>query len=204
MSEGNGNGALYLFGISRTRGWRGIERRSAGLERVRYRDLEAVVKQSAFELPADHDAAASEHQRVLDGLIKRSTVLPMPVGVLFKNRRALIRMMQEEYLIIDEGLSLLDGNWEMRLHITCKAVGEVEDALEDEAMRVYAELRRFAKAAVPFPKPEDKLASVAFLVDRMNWPEFVERIEDFAAHHGALNFDVTGPWPAYDFVRVVT
>ena len=35
------------------------------------------------------------------------------------------------------------------------------------------------------------------------WVEFVERIEDYGAHHPSLTFDVTGPWPPYDFVRLV-
>ncbi|MGQ0813916.1 MAG: GvpL/GvpF family gas vesicle protein [Gemmatimonadota bacterium] len=46
--------------------------------------------------------------------------------------------------------------------------------------------------------------SAAFLVDRASWVEFIERIEDFGAHHRRFTFDVTGPWPAYDFVRIVS
>ena len=31
----------------------------------------------------------------------------------------------------------------------------------------------------------------------------LNRIEDFGTHHPNLSFDVTGPWPPYDFVRIV-
>ena len=34
-------------------------------------------------------------------------------------------------------------------------------------------------------------------------PYFIERIEDFDSQYFDLGFDVTGPWPPYDFVRVV-
>lgn len=199
------NGAYYLYGVVRSRGgWRGKERRNPELQRVRYRDIEAVVRPAAFELPPDHATAVRDHQQVLETLLHRTTVLPAPVGVLFNGRRPLIRLLQDQYLIFDEGLSLLDGHWELRLHITGTGTAEELVALEDEAMSVYSELRRFARAAVPMPQAEGKLASAAFLVDRTSWVEFIERIEHFGAHHRNLTFDTTGPWPAYDFVRIVT
>ena len=203
MSEETESG-LYLYGVTRARGWRGSERRNTELQHIRYRDIEAIVRPAAFELPSDHDAALTEHQRVLEALMRRYTILPTPVGIIFKGRRALIRWLQDQYLVLDEGLSLLDGHWELRMHVTGAAVGDDETRLSDDAMAVYSELRRFARAAVPFPSENGRLASAAFLVDRTSWVEFVERIEDFNAHHKELSFEITGPWPAYDFVRVVT
>lgn len=195
---------LYLYGVVRARGWRGFERRSSEIQRVRYRDIEALVKPTGFELPRDVDAGLAHHQKVVEGMMRRMTVLPSPFGVVFKGKRPLIRMLQDQYLVFDEGLSLLDGHWELRLHISSTQVGEVEDALGNEAMEIYTELRRFARAAVPFPSEGKRVLSAAFLVDRTSWVEFIERIEDFGVHHPALTFDVTGPWPAYDFVRMVT
>jgi len=195
--------ALYLFGFARARGWRGLERRNREVQRVRYRDIEAIVRPCAFELPTNDEDGIAQHQKMVEAVMRRATVLPVPFGVVFKGRRALIRFMEEQYLVFDEGLALLDGHWELRLHISASAVGEVEDALGDEAMDIYSELRRFARAAVPFAADDRRLVSAAFLVDRTTWVEFIERIEDFGAQHKDLNFDVTGPWPAYDFVRVV-
>lgn len=209
MSQENSSGekavdhnALYLLGLVRARGWRGLERRQRDVQRIRYRDIEAVVRPCAFELPQDADSGIAEHQKMVEAIMRRATVLPAPFGVIFKGRRPLIRFMEEQYLVFDEGLSLLEGHWELRLHISASAVGEVEDKLGDEAMDIYSELRRFARAGVPFPADDRRLVSVAFLVDRTNWVEFIERIEDFGTQHKDLTFDVTGPWPAYDFVRV--
>lgn len=195
---------LYLYGVVRARAFRGRERRRDGaVQRVRYRDLEALVREVPFVLPSDDGRAVDEHQRTVEMVMRRTTVLPAPFGIIFKGRRQLIKMMQDQYLILDEGLSLLDGHWELRLHITATAVGETEDNLSDVAMMIYAELRRFARAAVPFPSEGRRLVSAGFLVDRTTWVEFVERIEDFGSQYPDLGFDVTGPWPAYDFVRVV-
>lgn len=195
---------LYFYGVVRARAWRGRERRREGaVQRVRYRDMEALVRPVPFVLPSDSMRSVDEHQRIVEMVMRRTTILPAPFGIVFKSRRDLIKLMQDQYLVLDEGLSLLDGHWELRLHITASAVGEVADELGDVAMSIYAELRHFARAAVPFPKDTKRLASAAFLVDRTTWVEFVERIEDFGTHHPNLSFDVTGPWPPYDFVRIV-
>lgn len=202
--EQSGQGGLYLYGVVRARGWRGFERRSAEIQRVRYRDIEALVRPTTFQLPGSATEDIELHQKVVENVMRRTTILPAPFGVVFKGKRPLIRVLQEQYLVFDEGLSLLDGHWELRLHVSAAAVGEVEDALSDEAMTIYTELRRFARAAVPFPSQGKRVMSAAFLVDRTSWVEFIERIEDFGSHHAALTFDITGPWPPYDFVRVVT
>jgi hypothetical protein len=204
VTPSSGETGLYLYGVVRARAWRGRERRRDGsVQRVRYRDLEALVRDVPFVLPTDNTRSIDEHQRIVEMVMRRTTILPAPFGIVFKGRRQLIKMMQEQYLVLDEGLSLLDGHWELRLHISGAAVGEAHIELSDVAMNVYAELRHYARAAVPFPKEGNKLVSAAFLVDRTTWVEFIERIEDFNSHHPGLSFDVTGPWPPYDFVRIV-
>jgi hypothetical protein len=194
---------LYLYGIVRARVWRGLAPKYRALQRVRYRDIEALVRPSTFELPTDQDACIKDHQQVIETVMRRITILPAPFGVIFKGRRPLLRLLQEQYLVVDEGLSLLDGHWELRMHVSALGVGDRDD-MSDEALDVYAELRHYARAAVPLPSDDRRLLSAAFLVDRTSWVEFIERVEDFGKQHQALSFDVTGPWPAYDFVRIVT
>jgi hypothetical protein len=194
---------LYLYGVVRARMWRGLARKDRVLQRVRYRDIEALVRPSAFELPTDQAACIKDHQQVIDTIMRRITILPAPFGVIFKGRRPLLRLLQDQYLVVDEGLSLLDGHWELRMHVSAVGVGDRDD-MSDEALDVYTELRHYVRAAVPLPSEDRRLLSAAFLVDRTSWVEFIERIEDFGTQHRALSFDVTGPWPAYDFVRIVT
>jgi hypothetical protein len=112
-------------------------------------------------------------------------------------------MLQDQYLVLDEGLSFLDGQWELRLHIAAAEPGEdIELELSDLAMQLYSELRRRARAAVPFAAEGRRLLSAAFLVERGAWIDFVDRAEDLAAAHSEITFDITGPWPPYDFVRI--
>jgi hypothetical protein len=80
---------------------------------------------------------------------------------------------------------------------------EAAPELRDLASHVYAELRRLAHAAQPMPPDDGRIFSAAFLVARTAWVEFVERGEDLAAADPRLTLDITGPWPPYDFVRLV-
>ncbi|MGQ0814740.1 MAG: GvpL/GvpF family gas vesicle protein, partial [Gemmatimonadota bacterium] len=166
VEEQSEQSGLDLYGIVRARGMRGFERKKGELQHVRYRDIEALVTPTRFELPAHGPDALAQHQKVIEGVMRRATVLPAPFGVVFKGKRPLIRLLQDQYLIFDEGLALLEGHWELRLHIAVADGAEAVDAaMSDEAMDVYSELRRFARAAVPFPSEGTRVLSAAFLVD---------------------------------------
>lgn len=200
------NQAIYFYGVARARSWRGgriskIE--GEDVVRIRYRDLEALVKPVAYEM-VPHDAEnVNAHQRVVENAMRRGTILPVPFGIIFRGRRQLIRVLQEQYLVLDEGLSFVDGHWELRLHVSSATPGEVDEDLSDMAMECYSELRRYARAAVPLQREGKRIMTAAFLVERTTWIEFVERADDMGAAHPEMVFDVTGPWPPYDFVRTI-
>jgi hypothetical protein len=198
--------ALYFYGVARAKSWRGgriSKLEGEDIVRIRYRDLEALVRPVPYEVPGHSKDLVEAHQRVVETAMRRSTILPAPYGVIFRGRRQLIRLLQEQYLILDEGLSFVDGNWELRLHVSSTAPGEVDEQLGDLAMECYSELRRHARAAVPLQREGKRLMTAAFLVDRSTWIEFVERADDLGTSHPELSFDVTGPWPPYDFVRTI-
>ncbi len=196
--------ALYFYGVARTRTWRGgrISSTEGDVQRVRYRDIEALVSATSYDLPPFDEAHLLAHQRVLEAAMHRGTVLPAPFGIVFRGRRQLIHMLQDQYVALDEGLSFLDGYWELRVHISSPTAPEAAPELADAAMQIYSEMRRHARAAVPFPADGRRLVSAAFLVERSAWIEFVEHADDLGAAHPELSFDVTGPWPAYDFVHI--
>lgn len=196
------NDGLYMYGISRSRSWRaGATVQGEEVIRVRYRDLEALVRPVPYRVPELAQDSVAEHQRMVDATMRKGTILPAPFGLVFRGRRAVIRFLEDQYIVLDEGLAFLDGHWELRLHITGE--GEGRDDVE-LARHLYSELRRFTRAAIPLPADEERLLSAAFLVERSAWIEFVERTDDLNGEHPELNLDVTGPWPPYDFVRMVS
>jgi hypothetical protein len=197
---------LYLLGVQRAKTWRG--RRVArdddnDVVGVRYRDLEALVRLVAFEMPELDSDAVQGHQRAIETVARRSTILPAPYGIVFQGRRPLIRMLQEQYLIIDEALSFLDGMCEIRIHLTSADENEPDEGLVNIAAQLYSDLRRMARAAVPFPREGRRLLSAGFLVEKTAWVEFIQRAEDLGSSHTEILVDITGPWPPYDFVRFI-
>lgn len=203
-SEGTGTGAYYLYGVTRSRVWRPGPRDEAdGVQRLRYRGLEALTRSSLFETPQLDDTAVLGHQRVLDSALRRGTVLPAPFGIVFRNRRQVLRLLQTQYDVLQDGLEFLDGHWELRIHMLPATGQTVNAALSDLAMQVYTELRRGVRAGVPFAREDERrLLSAAFLVERTAWLDFMHRADDLGSQHPDLSFDITGPWPAYDFVRL--
>jgi hypothetical protein len=191
---------LYLYGVVRARArWSRGGGDHHPLTAVRYRELEALVRPVPYAVPELGDAELADHQKLVDRLMRRGTVLPVPFGLVFQGRRAILRFLEDQYIVLDEGLSFLDGHWEMRLHMTGDA--DLEE-LQGTATRLYTDLRRFARAAIPLRAQEGRILSAAFLVDRGSWIRFVEQADDLNRAHPELVFDVTGPWPPYDFVNV--
>lgn len=194
---------LYLYGVTRSRSWRGgAPGDREQVIRVRYRDLEALVRPVPFSVPDLDEARLADHQQMVDATMRKGTILPAPFGLVFRGRRAILRFLEDQYIVIDEGLAFLDGHWELRLHVT--ASGEDATGLNELTTHVYSELRRFARAAIPLRAGDGRLMSAAFLVERAGWIGFVERADDINATHPELTFDLTGPWPPYDFVRMQT
>ena len=197
---------LYLLGVQRAKRWQGRRVSRDDVEdtlRVRYRDLEALVKPMPFEAPEPEHALLQSHSRAVEHASRRGTILPAPFGIVFHGRRPLLRMLQDQYLVFDEALAFLDGQCEVRVHINAADSGEANDELLQVATQLYSDLRRSARAAVPFPREGKILLSAAFLVEKTSWVEFIQRAEDLASSNTDLTVDITGPWAPYDFVRFV-
>lgn len=200
-SATRGGSGLYLYGVTRSRGWRGgAQHGGEDLDAVRYRDLEALVRPARFEAPPLDDERLRSHQRAVEAAMRKETILPAPFGVVFRNRRLVIRFLEDQYIVLDEALALLEGHWELRLHILPGGGGAPD--LDELALHLFSELRRFARAAVQLEASGPRLLSAAFLVQRTAWIEFVERADDLGSTQSDIAFDITGPWPPYDFVKM--
>ncbi|MCI0433996.1 MAG: GvpL/GvpF family gas vesicle protein, partial [Gemmatimonadetes bacterium] len=106
-AEPGGKQGMYFYGVTRARGWRPVPLGRSDEEavvRVRYRDIEALVRPVAYEVPPLDEEHVQAHQRAVERAMRRGTVLPAPYGIVFAGRRQLIRMLQDQYLVFDEGL----------------------------------------------------------------------------------------------------
>lgn len=169
---------------------------------IRFRDLAALVYPGRVQTDSAEMEEIVAHHKRLDGLLQRETVVPAPFGVVFRTRRDVTRFLRERYGELGDALVFVEGRWEFRLHLAPED-GDFPDALAlDMATHIYAELRKLAHAAIPFPRDEPRTFTSAFLVDRMGTRTFLERVEEMARTNPDLSVDSTGPWPPYDFVTM--
>jgi hypothetical protein len=198
---------LLLRGVVRYRGHeRGLAKLAAAPEDqlVEHAGLAALVCAVPYRLPEWDRERVREHSTAIERAMRRSTIVPAPYGIVFQGREQVVDFLETQHVALDEALSFLDGTFEMRLHITPSGrhpdVSEGDQA--DQAAGFYTALRRRSRAAFTLPHSGRRILSAAFLVSRADWVSFVEYADEMDADHPEFQFDLTGPWPAYDFVTM--
>lgn len=191
-----------------------------GTQLVTVRELAAVVRPGAFGRSDPGDRDVDAYHEVIDAMSTHRTIVPAPVGAMFKSADQVARWLDTHYIALSEALLFLDNRCEARLHI-----GTADEAPADRAGRRGADregeraesraetaaqaaesfrfLRRSAVAAVPLRAADaTRLLSGAFLVDRARWEEFATAVGEQRQRYPGMRFELTGPWPPYDFVRM--
>jgi hypothetical protein len=176
---------------------------------IPFRDLCAVVsEQKAFALADSSQDSIIAHRAVIDSVFRNAPVLPAPVGVVFRTPDVIKRWMELHYVSLSDALAFVEDRAVARVHIL-RADGKPDELeagsdLAAAAAESLRALRRKAAASVPLRLEEvtGLALSAAFLVDRELWREFQVAVDEQRDAHQRLQFDVTGPWAPYDFVRM--
>lgn len=129
-------------------------------------------------------------------------VVPAPAGVVFASDEEVTRFLTESYATLRGALARVAGRWEFRLHVDVVEPAFPKPKALDLATHIYAELRRLAGAAMPTAPLGQRVLSAAFLVPRSASAAFRERVDHLSGLNSALQLELTGPWPAYDFVSM--
>jgi gas vesicle protein GvpL/GvpF len=179
----------------------------AGTELIAVRDLAAIVAESPYTAIEPNDERVTRVAEVITAYQARSAVLPAPVGVVFRSRESVLRWLELHYVALTDALSFVDDRVVGRVHVWRPGAPEDRDAGTDlasaaaESLRV---LRRSAVATVPLrmEKITGIVLSAAFLVEQELWKEFSAKVEEQRTVSPHLKFELTGPWPPYDFVHM--
>ena len=178
-----------------------------GTDLVGLRDLAAIVAEGPYSPPPLDDERVSLVAEIIGAYQARSAVLPAPVGVVFRTREAVHRWLELHYVALSDALSFVDGRAVGRVHVWRPGPADERDVGSDlaaaaaESLRV---LRRSAVATVPLrvEKLTGIVLSAAFLVEQELWKEFAAKVEEQGEQAPDLRFELTGPWPPYDFVNM--
>jgi len=180
-----------------------------GPKLIPFRDLCAVVsEQSTFVLNETSAELVDQHRAIVDAVFRGATVLPAPVGVVFRAPDVLKRWMELHYVSLSGALEFVDERAVARVHVV-RADGPTENLeagsdLASAAAESLRALRRYAVAAVPLRLEEvtGLALSSAFLVERSGWKAFLNAADEQQSAHHLLKFTVSGPWAPYDFVHM--
>lgn len=176
---------------------------------IPFRDLCAVVsEQRTFTLNETNAELVNQHRAIVDAVFKGATVLPAPVGVVFRAPDVLKRWMELHYVSLTGALEYVEDRAVARVHVV-RADASTDDReagtdLAAAAAESLRALRRYAVAAVPLRLEEvtGLALSSAFLVDRSAWKAFLAATDEQQAAYHLLKFSVSGPWAPYDFVHM--
>lgn len=174
-----------------------------GVRLVAHQDLAAIIC-TAPPAGADSDPlhVTARHWEVHRALLQ-GDVVPAPPGVVFNHDDEVVAFLTESYATLRAALARVAGRWEFRLHVDVVDAAFPHAKALDLATHIYADLRRLAGAAIPAPASEARILSAAFLVPRAASAAFRDHVEHLSQLNSALELDLTGPWPAYDFVQMV-
>jgi hypothetical protein len=200
--------ALRLYGVAAVESGH-TSSLAEGTMLTHYRALAAVVEPSTYALTSLDDSEMANYLRVLEEVHSHTSVLPAPPGTVFQSQSTLTRWLELHYFTLTEALSVIEGHAAARVSITMQGKHELETqksfaALAADSLRL---LRGQAAATVTLPKAdaddeEGVIARASFLIDTQRWQAFNDTVSKEAQRQSSLDFQVTGPWPPYDFVRM--
>lgn len=201
------NGALQLLAVVRAAGAQPEANSFAGdgstpVSLIVVGTLGALVRGGAYRIPRLTRAAVLEHHQLVDAAMRKQSLVPAPYGIIFRDAAAVEAFLGESLTPLDEALRTVDGRWEFRLHIRPFETDLEPSAISSLASHIYGELRRVARAAMPFREADRSASGAAFLINRADTKRFVDRVHEMSAAYAYLALDLTGPWPPYDFVRI--
>ena len=186
----------------------------ADAQTVDYRDVSAVVRKAEFIRTEPTDAGIAAYRDVVEGAFACGAVIPAPYGTIFRNRDALLRWLELHYFTLADALRYLHDRQVARVHVSPAALGAGWDTVEHRARGADLEvtafdsfrvLKRQSVAYMPIEVPgrrSEQGAEAAFLVERDHWSQFMALLKEEQRRLPDLRFEHTGPWPAYDFVRL--
>ncbi len=177
---------------------------------VQHRGLGAIVEPASYSKSKLEEAELARYAAVVEEAFKHTTILPAPPGTVFESHGTLAHWLELHYFTLTQAMGVVEGNVAARVSIGAGTEAKEADATKSfqalgaEALRLF---RGHAAATVVIPVTEDDgkdgvIARATFLVPSEKWEAFQSAVSQEGSRQPALNVQLTGPWPPYDFVRM--
>jgi hypothetical protein len=183
-----------------------------GVNVLAFRDLGALVADSAYAAPAATPQHIAEYRRIVEGAFARQTIVPAPFGSIFRGRDSLMRWLELHYFTLAEAVTFVADRAMARVVVSygdepenTTAMATDADLLDNTADESFRVLRRHAVASVVVSNHAAEAgpaARASFLVERERWEVFTDIVREEQKRLREMHVECTGPWPPYDFVRM--
>jgi hypothetical protein len=198
--------ALNLFGVTVNDGHT-AHVHVDNIQTITVRDLAAICGTTEYHELTIDDAAIEHHRDVISAYAIRGPVLPAPTGVVFRSPEAVHSWLELHSGALSEALSFVENRVAGRVHIShantpqAQTAGVDIDGVAAESLRA---LRAAAVATLPLraDRSSGVVMTAAFLVEHDLWEQFKAEVDALAKRSTGVRFELTGPWPPYDFVQM--
>lgn len=188
--------------------------RIPGAEIVPLRDLAAVTRSASYERVDATSDAIKAYRAIVEESFREHAVVPAPFGTIFRSRDSLLHWMELHYSALVDALGFVQDRAMARLHVAPipipaeRLTESVEVRATDFETTVFDSFRFLKRSAVacvtftPQVVATGRSMEASFLVDREKWPLFEDAVAEERRRLPELAIDQSGPFPAYDFVRL--
>lgn len=193
---------IYVYGIINNKDikldTKGLKNKP--IKKINFNDISALTSFYPNLHPAPKEDEAMQHADILKEIAKKTTVIPMSFGTVFKNQEILETVLSKSYQTVKETLALIDGKIELGIKVVKNQLDDVHNGV---ALEILKSLDQLSVKSVKGDNFSDRLLlNHSFLVEKSKFSKFSDKIAELESKHKDLKFLYTGPWPPYSFVNI--
>ncbi len=173
------------------------------------RQLAALLAENSLGAGADLGQRVARYRSVIEQAFAERSVVPLPCGTTFRSRASVERWLELHYSPLQEALEFVAERAMMRVRVGVAGAPATEAAAASVDGRLWTALRGLkgdAIAAIPVAPSADVRAErgavCAYLIDRDQIADFGQRVASLTSAEPHLRVELSGPFPAYDFVQM--
>nr|MBA4405221.1 hypothetical protein [Nanoarchaeum sp.] len=195
------NGYLYVYGITNKNvklEMKGLKDRP--IKEINFKDISALTSLYPTLHPMLEEEEAMQHANILKEIAKKTTVIPMSLGTVFKDQEILEIILSKSYKAIKETIALIDNKIELGVKIIKNQLDDIDNGI---ALEILEPLNKLSVKSVKGDNFSDRLLlNHSFLVEKNKFSKFSDKIAELENKHKNLKFIYTGPWPPHSFVNI--
>ncbi len=173
---------------------------------ISYKQVAAVVSDAKVKEYEPNPENARKHDQVIRKVMEDCTVLPMALGMVFKDKRTMLLVIRASYRAIKKSLDAFQNKVELGVKIivpqdqTDHADDHSFQKAKSDILSSLSELACKTKEGRLFS--DRLLLNASFLVQRDETEAFSKTLGDLDDKYRSLEAKYSGPWAPYNFVNI--